>query len=70
MSNRKDKNSIINQIVSNAADVMEAKAEEEEMIADLFEGKGDHERASKLRDRIKCTTEAVALMRANAGCWT
>ena len=46
----RDKNTIINELVDSAADVMEAKAEYNKLVAEQFEKKGDMERVQRLRE--------------------
>ena len=66
---RRDKNTIINELVDNAAEVMEAKAEYNELVAEQFEKKGDMERVQRLREINTRIADAVALMRDWAGSW-
>ena len=63
------KNRIINQLVLNAATIMESKAEEQAIIAQLLEEKGDHDTAARLRETNKRIAAAIDLMRENEGCW-
>lgn len=66
----RDKNTIINRMVDDAAEVMEAKAEYDELvIGQLVGNPAKAETVAILRERVKKTREAVALMRDNAGCW-
>lgn len=65
----KDKNRIINEMVANTADVLEAKAEEVECIAEQYEAKGDIERATDWRKDLPAIRSAVEIMRLRAGCW-
>lgn len=66
----KDKNTIINQMIMNAADVMEAKIEYNEIVVEMFEEKGDTERVKNLRDLNVRIAAAIATIRENDGCWT
>ena len=68
---RPDKITIINHIVQHAADVMEAKAEYNELVAEQMEEKGDWERGrvERLHLMNKRILDAVALIRENEGCW-
>lgn len=70
MPRRKGKDTIINEMVVNAADVMEAKAEYFEMVAAQFDEKGDTVTAAHWRRHIPGIVAAVALIRENAGCWS
>lgn len=64
------KNTILNTIVANAADLMENTKEFNELVIQQFKEKGGHEeQIAKLESENKRITEAVALMRENAGCW-
>lgn len=65
----KDKNTIINQLVGNAADVMENKMDYNEIVAEMMDEKGDHACAKRLRDMNTNIAAAVELMRENGGCW-
>jgi hypothetical protein len=65
----KDKSQIINEMVINAADVMEAKSEYLEMVAKQFDEQGCSERASFFRQDLPKIKEAVELIRKRAGCW-
>jgi hypothetical protein len=65
----KDKNTIINEMINNTADVMEAKADYNECVAEQMEQKGKVETAERLREMNKRIMGAVALIRENAGCW-
>lgn len=68
----KDRNRILNDIVQSAADIMEAKISQEEVVSELMEEKGgEHslKTAAILRERVEQTKRAVQLMRDNAGCW-
>jgi hypothetical protein len=60
---------IINEIVTNASDIMEAKAEEMECIAQQFDAKADTERAERLRKDVQEIGKAIELMRRFGGCW-
>jgi hypothetical protein len=65
----KDKSRIINEMVVNASDVMEAKAEEMERIAQQFEAKGDTQRAKHIKADVPEIKKAIELMRKLEGCW-
>lgn len=65
----KDRNRIINEMVASATDVMEAKAQEMELIAQQFDAKGDVGRAEFFREDVREIREAVKLMRKLDGCW-
>lgn len=65
----KDKNRIINEMVINTSDVMEAKVKSMEMIAEQFEDKGDTESAAAWRKNIPAIRQAIAIMREYSGCW-
>lgn len=65
----KDKNTIINEIVGNAADVMAAKLDFNECVAEQMERKGNTDVASRLRAQNARIADAVALMREFGGCW-
>lgn len=64
-----DKSTILNQIVSNAATLMEIKADSLQCIAEQYEEKGDLERAAMWREDIPAILAAVALMQKLSGCW-
>jgi hypothetical protein len=64
------KNTILNSLVANAADLMESQKEFNECVIQQFKEKGGCEdRIAKLEEENRRITEAVALMRENAGCW-
>ena len=65
----KCKNTILNELVANAAELMENHADYNEIVAEQFEEKGDMERVERLRRLNKRIAEAVELMREYAGCW-
>lgn len=65
----KDKNTIINEIMANAADIMEAKLDYIELVAKQFEDKGNAEQAARCRKDIPRIKAAVELMREYGGCW-
>lgn len=66
------KNTIINSIVSHAADIMEAKAAEletrAEFMQDLANG-GISDRADKCTEESAEIRKAVALIRERSGSW-
>lgn len=57
-------------MVANTADLMEAKAEELELIAQQFDAKGNAKGAKHWRKDIPRIAEAIKLIRERAGCWT
>ena len=65
----KCKNRMINEIVENAAFIMEAHAQQLELIAEQMEAKGDAVRAASCRKDIPAITEAINIMRKLSGCW-
>lgn len=69
MNTRRSKDNIINLVVENAADIMEAKAEYNELVAEQLAANGKSETADRLRSQNKRIAEAVKLIRENAGCW-
>lgn len=65
------KNTILNTIVANAADIMESRVEMNELIIEQLEEKGGKEETvAKLKDLNRRATEAIELMREYGGCWT
>lgn len=65
---RKDKNAIINCIVKHAADIMEARADELELIADKYDSKGEYGRAEVIRTDRNAIVDAVVFMRQRSWC--
>lgn len=65
----KDKNTIINHLVTHAADIMEAKADYLDDVASMFGAKGDTALAYRLQNQAWKTREAVEVMREHEGCW-
>lgn len=66
----RDKDTIINQIVSDAARIMEMKVEFNESVINQM--KHDPERretAAELYETNKRIKEAIDLMREHGGCW-
>lgn len=64
----KCKNTIIAEMVLNAACVMEDKAEFLEILAEQYDDT-DAERAARIRKDIPRILEAVELIREFGGCW-
>lgn len=64
-----DKGTILNQVVAQAASLMEWKIDMLECIADQYEEKGDLVRAEKWREDIPAIRSAVEVMRKLAGGW-
>ena len=65
----KDRHTILNEMVLNVADIMEAKAEYLELVAQQYEESGNIERAEEWRKDLPKIREAVALIRSKSGCW-
>ncbi len=65
----KDKNTIINEMVWNTADIMEANAKYHELVAEQYDSKGETGEAAYWRKDIKAMMQAVELIRKLAGCW-
>lgn len=65
----KDRHTILNEMVLNVADIMEAKAEYLELVAQQYEEDGNIERAEEWRKDLPKIQEAVALIRSKSGCW-
>lgn len=71
MKDTRDKGSILNGIVEDAARVMEMKLETDLWTADLQEKNGHNlEVAAVLRQKAKRVQAAIDLMREYGGCWS
>ncbi len=68
----RDRITIVNEIVSMAADTMADKLESELMIVEMrLEKYGDDDSVvARLRERIERTRAAIEVMREYEGCWT
>lgn len=60
---------IINEMVANSADVMEAKIVYLECVAVQYEAKGETVIAQMWRQDIPDIKKAIEVMRKLAGCW-
>lgn len=65
----KDKNTIINDMVMAVADIMEAKAHENDCIIELLLETGVVDKFNRLREKNARIMEAIDLIRENEGCW-
>jgi len=65
----KDKNRIINEMVASVADVLEAKAEELSILADIYTASGKTSEAWKTAGEIPEIRSAIKLLRSRAGTW-
>jgi len=66
----KSANTILNELVDSAADVMEAKIDHLEWLAHTFAAKDDNERLAKVRADLPAMKAAVEIMREYSGSWT
>ena len=64
------KDRILNEMVQNTANLMEAHAQSLDFIAQQFNNKGDHEKAAHIRRDLPRIAAAIALIREYGGCWT
>jgi len=65
----KSHSNIINEVVANAADIMEQRAEYNALVAEQFAEKGDRGRAERLAQINQRIIDAIVLMREFDGCW-
>lgn len=64
---RRDKITIINEMLANSADIMEAKAEELVSISEYYRDNCDFDRAFKINTEVTKIMEAVAVIRERLG---
>ena len=68
----KDKNTIINEIVDNASEILEQKKEYNKIVIELLEEKKQTDNIhtiNTLKEDNTKITEAIILMRKYSGCW-
>ena len=66
----KYKSTIINEIVMNAADIMESKIEFNELVIQQYEKIGQRGcQIGVFKQENRETRQAIEHMRKNAGCW-
>lgn len=65
----KDKNTIINELVANAADTMAAKGDELLMMAQIYADQGRQEMSDAVRESAAPIFAAVELIRERSGSW-
>jgi hypothetical protein len=62
-------NSIINDHMDNAAEVIAGKIEYKQIVLDQFEEKGDTARVAALKSDIEEMTLAMNVIKKHCGCW-
>lgn len=65
----KDKDTILNELMENAASLIEAKIEFTKIVRDQFIKKGDTTRTETLTRDIEEMTQAMNTIRVRGGCW-
>lgn len=65
----KDRNTILNDMVMQATDIMEMKIDYFLIMVEQYEFKGDPVRAAHYQNELDQTQEVVDFIRERVGCW-
>jgi hypothetical protein len=65
----KDKNTILNDLMDNAAELMAGKIQYTQIVLEQFQEKGDTERIATLTADIAEMTAAMKTITKRSGCW-